>query len=81
MSMIDKDRPKPTGFIAVCQCGAIRGALDYDRTDRKEAGQIMGRWLHNAYTVKPMFGSSWSAKMDICRCGLESQSEARSPNA
>jgi len=59
---------QPTGFVARCQCGAIVGALDYDRTDRKEAGVIMGKWLADGCTVEPRFGESWSERLESCRC-------------
>lgn len=59
---------QPTGFVARCQCGAIVGALDYDRTDRKEAGVIMGKWLADGCTVKPRFGESWSERLESCKC-------------
>lgn len=58
----------PTGFIAICQCDKTIGALDYSRTDRKEAGQIIGEWLSRGCTVKPMFESHWSANIGICKC-------------
>lgn len=61
-------KKKPTGFIAECQCGEIVGALDYERTDRHEAGSILGKWLHDGCTVKPMFDSSWSVHVEPCKC-------------
>lgn len=61
-------KKKPTGFIAECQCGLIIGALDYERTDRKEAGQIMGKWLHDGCKVIPKFDSAWQATCNACRC-------------
>lgn len=62
-------KKKPTGFVAVCQCGAIVGALDYGRTDRRDAGKIMGQWLADGCTVSPRFESSWSEKLSACKCG------------
>lgn len=59
---------KPTGFVALCQCGVIVGAMDYDRTDRKEAGQLLGKWLHDGCTVEPRFSGTWSATVEACRC-------------
>jgi hypothetical protein len=58
----------PTGFVAICRCGVTVGALDYDRTDRREAGKIMGKWLADGCTVAPRFGGSWSEKISICKC-------------
>lgn len=59
---------QPTGYIAECQCGRVVGVLDYQRTGRKESGQIIGQWLHNGCTVRPMFGGSWSATIESCKC-------------
>jgi len=61
-------KQKPTGFIAICQCGEIIGAMDYDRTDRKEAGQILGKWLANGCTIEPRFGCSWGEIVTSCKC-------------
>ncbi|WP_201766958.1 hypothetical protein [Chrysiogenes arsenatis] len=61
---------KPTGFVAKCQCGVIVGAMDYDRTDRKDAGQILGKWLHDGCTVEPQFAGTWSVTVKACRCEL-----------
>jgi hypothetical protein len=60
----------PTGFIAICPfCGEVVGALDYIRTDRKEAGKIIAEWLHSGNTVSPKFNGSWSVKISGCKCG------------
>lgn len=59
---------KPTGFVATCQCGVIVGAMDYARTDRREAGAMLGRWLHDGCTVEPRFAGTWSATVEACRC-------------
>lgn len=59
---------KPTGFIAICQCKEIIGALDYNRTDRKEAGKILGKWLADGCTIIPKFSHNWHATISICRC-------------
>jgi len=61
-------KKKPTGFIAHCQCGEVIGALDYDRTDRKEAGRIMGEWLADGCAIYPKFDSNWSIVVSRCRC-------------
>lgn len=61
-------KKKPTGFIAVCQCGACVGALDYARTDRQEAGKILGAWLHEGCSIVPAFSDSWGAKIRACQC-------------
>lgn len=59
---------QPSGFIAICQCGQIVGALDFNRTDRKEAGKILGEWLWSGCTVQPKFESSWSVQVTACVC-------------
>lgn len=61
-------KKKPTGFVATCQCGAIVGAMDYERTDRREAGQTLAKWLHDGCTVDPRFSGTWSATLESCRC-------------
>lgn len=60
---------KPIGFVATCQCGVVVGALDYERTDRKEAGRIMGKWLHDGCAVTPRFGP-WAVTVFPCVCDL-----------
>lgn len=61
-------KKQPTGFVATCQCGVIVGAMDYTRTDRKDAGQMLGKWLHDGCTVEPRFAGTWSATVEACRC-------------
>lgn len=67
-------KSKPTGFVAKCQCGVYIGALDYDRTDRKEAGQLMGQWLADGCTVEPRFESTWSEMIKPCECNKPAHS-------
>jgi hypothetical protein len=59
---------KPTGFVATCQCGQVVGAMDYDRTDRREAGKILGEWLANGCAIEPRFDGSWSVDVTACKC-------------
>jgi len=59
---------KPTGFVAICQCGVIVGAMDLTHTERREAGQILGRWLADGCTVDPRFTGDWEAHVELCRC-------------
>lgn len=59
---------KPTGFIAKCQCGSIRGAMDVERTPRPDAGKLLGEWLMEGCTVEPRFGGSWSVTIEPCKC-------------
>ena len=66
---------KPTGFVATCQCGVVVGALDYERTDRTEAGRIMGQWLHDGCTISPRFDGHWSAVVRPCICDAPAKGE------
>ena len=59
---------KPTGFVAICQCGEFVGAMDYKNTPRKEAGKMLGEWLHNGCTVQPRFECDWSVHITSCKC-------------
>lgn len=59
---------KPRGFTATCQCGMVVGAMDYNRTDRKEAGQLLGKWLHDGCTVTPFFADPFSVQVNSCVC-------------
>lgn len=61
-------RERPSGFVARCRCGVLTGALDYTRTERREAGKILSRWLTDGQTVEPRFGGRWSADLEPCRC-------------
>ena len=63
-----KVKRKPRGFAAICQCGEVVGALDYERTDRKKAGHIIGKWLHDGCTVQPQFGKLWTIEVSFCKC-------------
>lgn len=64
---------RPTGFVAICQCGNIVGALDYNQTDRSECGKLLGEWLHYGCTIGPRFGSTWSANVGACECAKEAR--------
>lgn len=64
-------KQKPKGFIAICQCGKNVGVMDYERTDRKEAGVLLGRWIHEGYTVKPFFAGTTSVQISSCQCESE----------
>ena len=61
-------KEEPTGFVAKCRCGAIVGAMDYTRTDRKDAGKMLGKWLHDGCTVYPQFAGAWEIAVEACRC-------------
>ena len=62
------EKKKPRGFVATCQCGRVVGAMDYDRTDRAEAGKLLGKWLADGCTVAPKFTGSWSVHVEACDC-------------
>ncbi|HED35069.1 MAG TPA: hypothetical protein ENJ08_12795 [Gammaproteobacteria bacterium] len=62
-------KKKPTGFVAICQCGVVIGAMDYLRTDRKQAGRILGKWLNDGCTIRPEFDSTFSVTVRQCQCG------------
>lgn len=59
---------KPTGFVAICQCGATTGAMDLTRTDNAATGRILRQWLDGGYTVEPRFDGNWSAQIQCCQC-------------
>ncbi len=59
---------KPTGFVATCQCGEVIGAMDYQRTDRKDAGKILGQWIADGCTIEPRFDDTWLVKVTDCKC-------------
>lgn len=61
-------KTKPTGWVATCQCGVDVGAIDAERTERTDAGKILGRWIADGCTITPQFAGSWSAKIESCRC-------------
>ena len=61
-------KKKPTGFIAKCQCGSIVGAMDYERTDRREAGKLLGKWLNDGCTIEPQFSGTWKVWVEKCHC-------------
>jgi hypothetical protein len=59
---------KPTGFVATCQCGLVVGAMDATRTDRNDAGHILGKWLSEGCTIEPRFTGTWVAEVKKCQC-------------
>lgn len=65
-------KKKPIGFVAICQCGEMVGAMDYQRTDRKEAGKLLGSWLAEGCVVQPRFPGWGSERITPCRCKKES---------
>lgn len=69
--MPDPRKPPPSGFVATCRCGVVVGAMDYDRTNRRDAGKILGQWLHEGCTVEPRFRGSWRVPIEPCRCHMD----------
>lgn len=61
-------RRRPTGFVATCRCGRVVGAMDFSRTERVDAGKILGKWLFDGCTVAPRFEGSWSVVVEGCNC-------------
>lgn len=59
---------KPTGHVAVCQCGVIVGAIDYAQADRIVAGKVLGRWIAEGCIIQPRFAASWSCEIYTCKC-------------
>ncbi|EIU1490842.1 hypothetical protein ACTVD7_005554 [Pseudomonas aeruginosa] len=59
---------RPTGFVATCQCGVAVGAMDINRTERADAGRLLGKWLYDGCTVEPRFAGTWSAEIGPCKC-------------
>lgn len=70
---------KPTGFVAVCQCGNVVGAMDKNRTDNKDAGKLLGKWLARGCIVEPRFDGSWSASIQSCKCKSKDKSDGQNP--
>jgi len=65
---VDQVVMKPTGFVAICRCKEIVGAMDLVRTPPKESGLILGRWLYRGFIVEPRFESSWECTIVPCKC-------------
>lgn len=64
---------KPTGFIAVCQCDVVTGAMDFTRTQKNDAGKILGQWLSDGCTVTPRFVGTWEESIKPCQCDAKQQ--------
>jgi hypothetical protein len=62
------EKRKPTGFVAICQCGKIIGAMDYDRTHIKDAGKLLGRWIADGCIIEPRFEGTWKETITCCSC-------------
>jgi len=58
----------PIGFVATCQCNVKVGAMDFERTDKKDAGKIISKWLLAGCTIEPRFTHNWSEVISNCKC-------------
>ena len=65
---MNTSRRKPTGYVATCQCGLVVGAIDLTRTERKEAGRLLGQWVSEGCTLAPRFTGTWSVHVEACQC-------------
>ena len=66
---------KLTGLVARCACGVFDGAMDLERTDRKEAGEILYKWFASGRAVEPRFGQ-WEEHLESCKCAGKAGSDA-----
>lgn len=64
---------RPSGFVATCQCGVVVGAMDFNRTERRDAGKILGQWLFDGCSVDPRFEGCWRADVAQCKCNNKEQ--------
>jgi hypothetical protein len=67
-------KKKPTGFVAICQCGRVTGAMDLERTGHG-SGRLLGEWLMNGCTVEPRFDGAWEVKVYPCTCDRAERKE------
>jgi hypothetical protein len=65
------EKKKPTGFVAICQCGVAVGALDLVMSDRRDVARLLGAWLMDGCVVHPQFGGGWAAYLEPCKCGQQ----------
>jgi hypothetical protein len=72
------NKEQPTGCIARCKCGAIIGAVDFNRMDRKDAGKLLGKWLYKGYTLEPRFGDCWEIFFTECHCNSVKVNKSKS---
>ncbi|AWE96266.1 hypothetical protein CSC26_7217 (plasmid) [Pseudomonas aeruginosa] len=42
--------------------------MDINRTERADAGRLLGKWLYDGCTVEPRFAGTWSAEIGPCKC-------------
>lgn len=64
---------RPSGFVATCQCGVVIGALDFNQTERSDAGKILGKWLFDGCSVTPRFEGTWSVQVAQCKCAQQNE--------
>ncbi|GAA3721349.1 hypothetical protein GCM10022421_32460 [Oceanisphaera sediminis] len=63
-----RNKARPNGFVARCQCGVCVGALDANRTEQNDMGKLLGKWLFDGCTVEPLFGHRNEVTISNCRC-------------
>ena len=61
-------KEKPTGFIAICQCRKIVGAMDIEEMRQADVGKTLAKWLSGGCTVEPKFSGNWSVQIGSCVC-------------
>jgi hypothetical protein len=70
---------KPTGFVAVCQCGVAIGALDLERSERGDVSRLLGKWLMDGCVVHPQFTNTWAARLEPCKCDQQPNTNGNRP--
>jgi hypothetical protein len=72
-------KKRPTGFVAVCQCGKAVGAIDLERSDRADTSRLLGKWLMDGCVVYPQLTSTWAAHIEPCACSDPPNAELSRP--
>jgi hypothetical protein len=42
--------------------------MDFNRTERRDAGKILGQWLFDGCSVDPRFEGCWRVDVAQCKC-------------
>ncbi len=61
---------KPSGYIAICQCGITVGVIDLNLSNRVDSGKVLGKWIADGCELKPRFGD-WQARVSKCVCEIK----------
>jgi len=56
------------GFVAVCKCGAVTGAVELN-----SAAFFVEMWLRTGRTVYPRYADNWPATVNPCMCSKPQQ--------